>query len=263
MPCRWTHLRKVDRNRESAVSAHCPMSLFRAGVCAAEETIRGSPFASAWLQLFQEHLSESAPEMQRWRGSLGTSAEMRRAYSGLCGRYFACALLAGELGITGFISLETNCMRIGGGVVTVRRIRRSGIPDWTAWNPWGRHHVLGEVEGRLSGSLREYPTGTRSCVNAGKKQFLRVAVPDSRNRRISTRDLVAVNHWSTDEHGGQAVSLLWDPPGDGEPLMPEEARHPAQSMRRHGMETIAMRLGHPEFTMRIGIETSDSVMPSI
>ena len=200
--------------------------------------------------------------MLRWRGNLGTSAETRRAYSGLYGRYFARALLAGELGITDFISLDTDCTKIDGGV-TVRRVRRGDIPDWIAWDPRGRRHVLGEANGRLSGSLRQYLTGTPSCVNAGKEQFSRVEVRDCRNRRILTRNWVTVNRWSTDERGGQAISLFWDPPGDGEPLTPEEAGRHAEAMRRHRMETIAMRLGHPEFTVRTGVEASGSVMPSM
>ena len=111
MPYRWTHLRKVDQNGGSVVSGDWPISLFRAALFDAEETIQGSPFASAWLRLFQEHLSTSESDMLRWRGEFGTSSEVRRAFSGLYERYFARALLAGELGITDFIPLQTNCTR--------------------------------------------------------------------------------------------------------------------------------------------------------
>ena len=106
MPYRWTRLRKVDQNGGAGVSGKWPVSLFRAALCAAEETTQGSPFAPAWLRLFQEHLSTREPNMLRWRGNLGSSSEVRRAYSGLYGRYFARALLAGELGITDFIPLD-------------------------------------------------------------------------------------------------------------------------------------------------------------
>ena len=96
-----------------------------------------------------------------------------------------------------------------------------------------------------------------------KAQFARVEVKDSRNTRILTRNWVAVNRWSTDKRGGPAVSLLWDPPGDGEPLTPEEARRHAEAMRRHRIEAIAGRLGDPELTVRIVAEASDSGMPSL
>ena len=262
MPYRWTHLRKVDQNGSTDVSGDWPISLFRAALSAAEETIQGSPFASAWLRLFQEHLSTSEPEMLRWRGSLGTSAETRRAYSGLYGRYFARALLAGELGITDFISLKTNRTSISGGV-TVGRVRTGDIPDWIAWDPRGQGYVLGEAKGRISGSLQDYLTGVPSCIRAGKEQFTRVVVRDSGNRSISTRNWVVVNRWSTDERGGQAVSLLWDPPGGGEPLGEEEARRHAEAIRRYRIGAIARRLGDPEFMVRIVAEGSVGDLPSL
>ena len=262
MPYRWTHLRRVDRQPSGDVCGDWPISLFRAALSAAEETIQGSPFASAWLQLFQAHLSNTELEMLQWRGNLGTSGETRRAYSGLYGRYFARALLAGELGITDFIPLKTNCTRIDGGV-TVCRIKRGDIPDWIAWDPKGPGYVLGEAKGRLSGNLQGYLTGVPSCINAGKAQFTRVEVKDSRNRSILTRNWVAVNRWSTQERGGPAVSLLWDPPGDGEPLTREEAVLHADAIRRHRIEAIARRLGEPEFIVRVVVEDSDGGLPSL
>lgn len=257
MPYRWTHLRKVDQNGSYDVAGDWPISLFRAALCAAEETLQGSPFASAWLRLFQAQLSDCVPEMLRWRGDLGASSEVRRAYSGLYGRYFARALLAGELGITDFIPLKTNCTRIDGGV-TVQRVRRGDIPDWIAWDPRRPGYVLGEAKGRLTGDTQAFLTSEPSCINAGKAQFARVEVRDSRNRRISTRNWVAVNRWSTDERGEPAVSLLWDPPGDGDSLTPEEARRHGEAMRRHRIEEISERLGDAEFTVRIVAEASDS-----
>ena len=262
MPYRWTHLRKVDQHPCLGVCGNWPISLYRAALSAAEETIQGYLFASAWLQLFQAHLSDSEPEMLRWRGDLGSSSEVRRAYSGLYGRYFARALLAGELGLTDFIPLRTNCTRIDGGV-TVRRVRKGDIPDWIAWDPRRPGHVLGEAKGRLTGNTQEFLTGVPGCINAGKAQFARVEVKDSRSRRISTRNWVAVNRWSTDERGGPAVSLLWDPPGDGDPLTPEEARRHSEAMRRHRIAAIAGRLGDPEFIVRVVVDGSDGGLPSL
>ena len=229
---------------------------------AAEETLQGGAFSSAWLQLFKAQLSKSEPEMLRWQGDLGTGTETRRAYSGLYGRYFARALLAGELGITDFIPLETNCTHINGGV-TVSRVNGGDIPDWIAWDPKEPGYVLGEAKGRLTGNLQDFLSGVPNCINAGKAQFARVEVKDSQNRRICTRNWVAVNRWSTDERGGQPVSLLWDPPGDGEPLTPEQARHHAEAIRRHRIEAIVGQLGDPEFTVRVVAKASDHNMAQI
>ena len=266
MAYRWTHLRKVDQNGTYNLSGDWPISLFRAALCAAEETIQGSPFASAWLRLFQEHLSTGEPEMLRWRGSLGSSSEVRRAYSGLYGRYFARALLAGELGITDFVPIEiprkTNCMNIDGGV-TVWRVSNGDTPDWIAWDPRRPGHVLCEAKGRLTVSTQEFLTGVPACINEGKAQFARVEVRDSGNGRIATRNWVAVNRWSTDDRGGEAVSLLWDPPGDGESLTPEEAHGHGEAMRRHRLRALARGLGNPESIVRIRASGADGEMPSL
>lgn len=42
---------------------------------AAEETLQGSPFTSAWLKLFRTHLSTRDDYWLRWRGDLAESAE--------------------------------------------------------------------------------------------------------------------------------------------------------------------------------------------
>ena len=265
MPYRWTHLRKVDQHGSTGVSGEWPISLFRAALCAAEETIQGSPFASAWLRLFQDHLSTSEQRMLRWRGNLGSSSEVRRAYSGLYGRYFARALLAGELGITDFIPLDLprkTYRKRDFGAVTVCRVSKGDVPDWIAWDPRRLGHVLCEAKGRLTGRSQDFLTGEPACIKGGKAQFERIEVTNSGNTRVATRNWVAANRWSTDADGEQAVSLLWDPPSDGESLTPEEARGHGEAMRRHRLEALARGLGNPEFTVRIRAIGSDGEVPS-
>lgn len=266
MPYRWTRLRQVTQNPTSDVSEDWPISLFRAALSAAEETIQGSPFASAWLRLFQEHLSTCEPEMLRWGGDLGSSSEVRRAYSGLYGRYFARAVLAGKLGITDFIPLELPrelYQRRTFGAVTVCRVKDGDTPDWIAWDPGGLGHVLCEAKGRLTGSPQGFLTGVPACIDEGKAQFTRVEVADSRNRGIATQDWVVANLWTTDDRKRQAVSLLWDPPGDGESLTPEEAHEHGEAMRSHRLRALARGLGNPEFTVRIRAKGSDGGIPTL
>ena len=108
MSYRWIHVRKVDPGAGRGVVEHRWLNLWWAALAASDETIRGGPLAPAWLRLFEAHLSRSETAMLRWRGHLGESAEMRRAYSGLYGRCFARAVLAAELGITLFF----RCRRV-------------------------------------------------------------------------------------------------------------------------------------------------------
>ena len=104
-------------------------------------------------------------------------------------------------------------------------------------------HVLCEAKGRLSDSEGRFLSGTPGCIDAGKAQFNKVEVTNLSGRRIATRNWIAANLWSTDRVKRIPVSLLWDPPGEGETLTREEAERHAQAMRRQRDETVAARLG--------------------
>ncbi len=99
MSLRYAFTRIVDPGAGTDVVQLGPFDLWWAAISAAEETIQGSPLASAWLRLFQDHLSRDDTSELRWAGDLAESAETRRAYSALYGRFFGRAFLASRLGI--------------------------------------------------------------------------------------------------------------------------------------------------------------------
>lgn len=261
MHYRWTRLRMVDSRGGHNITERWPVNLWRAAHAAAEETLCGGPLAPAWLRLFRAHLSASELGMLRWRGDLGESAEMRRVYSGLYGRYFARTLLASRLGVTNFVSLNRDCTNIRGGV-TVERIEKGDIPDWLAWDAHADCYVLGEAKGCLTGRAEQFLGHRPRCVDAGRAQFARVVVKDSAGRRIETRNWVAANLWSTDHRSRQPVALLWDPPDDGVALTNDEAPRHALAIRKHRTEVITRHLGDPDFSVRIVAKPSDEDISS-
>ena len=242
MPYRYTQLRVVEPTKNLDRIEIRPVSLWWAALAAAEETMQGAPLASAWLRLFKDHLSDDETWMLRWKGDLAESAEMRRAYSAMYGRYFSRALLASSFGFTNFVPLSRNDTLIENGV-TVRRTNRGDIPDWIAWDPDSQSYVLAEAKGSLTGRDRNFLNETPTCVGAGKAQFGRVEVRDSHNRIIRTRNWVAANLWTTDERPRWSVSLLWDPEGDGKELLPDEKSANAAAIREHRIANIATGLG--------------------
>ena len=199
--------------------------------------------------------------MLRWRGDLGESAEMRRVYSGLYGRYFARALLASRLGVTNLVSLSRNVTNMPGGV-TVERVEKGDIPDWIAWDPHANCYVLGEAKGCLTGRAQQFLNHRPRCVDVGRAQFTRIVVRDSAGRQIETRNWVAANLWSTDRRSRHPVSLLWDPPDDGVALTNEEVPRHADAIRKHRTEVIARNLGDPDFSVRIAVKPSDEGISS-
>jgi len=255
MPFRYTHLRKVDPTAKIDDIEFRPLSLWRAALAAAEETVHGAPIAAAWLQLFASHLSSSESRQLRWRDDLADSTEMRRTFSGLYARYFARALLASELGITYLIPLDRDVTQIGGGV-TVTRVDGGDIPDWIGWDTRAGGYVLAEAKGRLSGSEQQFRCGMPRCVTVGKEQFKRVEVRNSSGRRVAVRTWIAAILWSTDERDRAPVSLLWDPPSDGDPLESKEIPRHAAAIRSHHNSVTVSRLGGLDFTVRIAVQPS-------
>ncbi|MCL4065393.1 hypothetical protein M3484_02235 [Pseudomonas sp. GX19020] len=172
---RWTRHRLNDGHGNDYQDL-TPINLMWIASAAAEETLQGSPLAGAWLNLFSAQLSQDDPFWLRWSGDMAESAELRRAYSGLYGRFFARALLQQHLGFTSFLSLGRNGLQIPNSV-NVKRIRKGDIPDWIAWCPSRNRHVLGEAKGTLT--AKDFLGQTiPKCVQEGKKQFQRVRVLD-------------------------------------------------------------------------------------
>ena len=236
---RWTRHRVVDVSGNDK-RGHAAISMWWIAHAAAEETLQGSPLASAWLKLFRTHLSTGDNYWLRWRGDLAESAELRRAYSGLYGRFVARALLTRHLGFTRFLSLKRNGLKVQGSV-EVKRTNGGDIPDWLAWDDRHSRFVLGEAKGSLT--ARDFLSpGTPKCVGNGKDQFDRVTTY-ARGRIIHPARWVAATRWATEVRNGDPVTILWDPPVEDTPFNEEEATRHRAAMMRAWLRSIAPGMG--------------------
>lgn len=217
---RWSRHRTHDGAGNDSIRL-APISLWWVARAAAEETLQGAPLVAAWLKLFREHLSVGDRYWLRWRGDLAESAEPRRAYSGLYGRFFARALLSEHLGFSRFLSLKRNGLEVPG-AVTVSRIANGDLPDWLAWDDQRSKFVLCEAKGSLS-NKDFLSAGMPSCVVNGKAQFDRVEVRDGPTTLHPAR-WVAATRWATETRTWSPATLLWDPPVDDDPIREEDAR---------------------------------------
>ncbi|MGA0601429.1 hypothetical protein ACO2Q3_12065 [Caulobacter sp. KR2-114] len=171
---------------------------------------------------------------------MAQSAELRRAYSGLYGRFAARALLTAHLGIGRFISLKREGIEVPKSI-SVKRISKGDIPDWLAWDDRAQQHVLCEAKGSLTAN-DFLAAGQPKCVKEGKDQFLRVHCTDP-NGPVYPARWVAASRWSTDRRSGQAASLLWDPPTDHEPVSEEISRNHREAITRAWLDSLAPGLG--------------------
>lgn len=237
---RWTNHRVVDASGTDA-SGPAAISMWWLARAAAEETMQGSPLAAAWLKLFRTQLSERDPDWLRWRGDLAESAELRRAYSGLYGRFTARALLKEHLGLSRFLSLKRNGISVAGAVDVVR-LTRGDIPDWLAWDDRKSTYVLCEAKGSLT-ATDFLANGTPKCVREGKKQFDRVSTLEAGVLVLPDR-WVAATRWATDQRRGDPVTILWDPPVPDDPDRELKAAARRTAMTKAWLESLAPSLGY-------------------
>lgn len=236
---RWVNHRLNDGNGGD-VQGPIPINLMWVAAAAAEETFQGSPLARAWLSLFRSQLSSGDKYWLCWRGDLAESSELRRAYSGLYGRFFARALLQQHLGFTSFLSLQRNGLKVNS-AVEVERTSAGDIPDWIAWSPTHQRHVLAEAKGSLTAN-DFLKAGTPKCIEEGKKQFSRVRVLVNGVERHPLK-WVAASRWATDSRLGEPATALWDPPTPDQSFTPEEADLHQAAMHRAWLDSIARGFG--------------------
>lgn len=219
------------------------LNLWWIAAAASEESIQGTGMTSSFLTLFDDHLSNTDKAWLRWREDLAVSAEMRRAYSALYGRFFARGMLQHVQGITNFTPLHTDTTAVGR--ITVKRVETGDIPDWIAWDPIARVHVLGEAKGNLTGSETQFRTGQPNCITNGKDQFDRVDVVNSAGAPIWTDGWVGASLWATDNRDRNPVFVAWDPAQTGQRLDGQEAEAEAQEMRRAWLASLAGGFDEP------------------
>ena len=236
---RWTRHRVVDASGNDKTGS-AAISIWWIARATAEETLRGSPIVPAWLKLFRTHLSPEDTYWLRWRGDLAESTELRRAYSGLYGRFVARALLTHHLGLTRFVSLKRNGVEVPGSI-TVKRTRKGDIPDWLAWDDRNSRFVLCEAKGSLV--ARDFlSSGMPKCIRNGKDQFDRVTTC-TQGRTIHPARWVAATRWATDMRNNRPITILWDPADEDRPFEEEEATRHREAMTRSWLNSIAPRMG--------------------
>lgn len=236
---RWTEHRLRDGAGNDSVGK-IPISLWWVAKAAAEETLQGSPMVAGLLKLFRSQLSQIELSDLRWRGDFAESAEIRRAYSGLYGRFFARAMLTHHIGLSRFVSLKRDGVQIPGSV-HVKRISKGDIPDWIAWSDARANFALCEAKGSLTAHDFLTLNGPK-CVHEGKAQFRRVATSLG-GVDINPDEWVAASRWSTDERTIVPKTILWDPPGKDPGFSPEEADEQKAAMTQAWLQSLAPGLG--------------------
>ncbi|MDO1585388.1 hypothetical protein [Rhizobium oryzicola] len=241
----WLRVHHGPGHRSNRHGPHA-LSLWRAALSASEETLQTGFMSVAWQNLFRNQLSQTDRVWLRWKDDLGSSAEIRRAYSALYGRFFARAVLSSNLTLSYFIPLRRDITTLTNGV-TVNRIASGDIPDWVAWDHQHGGYALGEAKGALTGEADAlWGPSQPKCVTSGKAQFARVEIRDTHGAKIASRDWVGANFWATDRRPRMPMALLWDPPSEGRELTEDEIAAHRQAIATRWVMSLLPGFGRTE-----------------
>lgn len=196
---------------------------------AAVETLQIDLVAKGWVGMFGALLapgSDSSPLVWAADGP-GGEAEIKRAYSGLFGRFFGRAVLRHEHGCVGLRQVRDG-MELAPGIHLHRKIPglRGDLPDWVGWSPSKGCFSICEAKGsheKASWSGRHPP-----ILEAADDQLNRVHVLDSAGR-LQTKDWVVASRWGTVVNAKDTTIITVDPLTEGRALSRAEARRAGRS----------------------------------
>jgi hypothetical protein len=190
---------------------------------AAVETLQVALVAKGWVGMFGALLqpgSDTSPLVWSSNGP-GGEAEIKRAYSGLFGRFFGRAVLRHEHGCLGLRQVRDG-MQLAPGVTLQRRMPgiKGDLPDWVGWNPAKGCFSICEAKG--SYAQASWTGKHPPILKAAGDQLDRVQVVDSRGR-LQTKDWVVASRWGTAVSGKPTTIITKDPLTEGRALSPAEA----------------------------------------
>lgn len=247
MPVRRIHLRHVDPSSATDNTSLHPFDLQWAALGAAQETLQSSIIERSWLDLFANSLSSTDPAWLRWAdGALGAGTEIRRAYSGLFGRFFARGLLERMHGVVSMMPIRSQGPTDLGNGTTVERCKKGDMPDWIGWSPTLGRYVLGEAKGRLTGNHAAWIANTPNCVTTGLGQFGRCRVM-SGGSKLRTKNWLVASLWATDvDPNNQPVMIAWDPDEEGQDVSSDQQSLHEQQIGRRWAASILQVMGRED-----------------
>jgi hypothetical protein len=205
--------------------------------CAMGEILQTGPNAGPMSALFEELLKPGSGNLV-WKGrGPGRGIEMRRAFSGLFGRFFARAYLQRYHGFTWFAPIDDAPTYLSKRVRVSRKPGTSSeLPDWVCARPGevaiaeakGSHQKGNATQGGRPGPVKT-AEGQISGVVVEKSQLVAGA---ERWIPRSVKGWAVMSRWSVEDPTRDAFQYVLDPNTDGEPLSGDDRAEIEQDVAR-------------------------------
>ncbi|MBX5160809.1 MULTISPECIES: hypothetical protein [Rhizobium] len=226
----------------------CEVDTDQVGLSALSEIIQTAPGSNPLPLLFDELLSPGTAQLV-WKGSgPGRGVEIRRAFSGLFGRFFARAYLERYYGFTWFSPISGSPYNLSNRLRVVRQPGREfDLPDWIMAGPG----VLAIGEAKGSHAKGPAPTsGLPGPLRTAYEQISRVWVQKVDpagvwvNRQV--KGWGVMSRWGVESPARRAYHCVLDPDTEGEPLSGEELEEAIQDVARSHVALLLDGLGRPD-----------------
>jgi hypothetical protein len=228
----------------------CELDLGDVALCSWGEVLQTAPAGNPFLSVFEELLVPGRQELV-WRGDgPGRGVEMRRAFSGMFGRFFARAYLSRYHDFTWFTPINRNPTYVS---LSLRIKKRNGseridLPDWICGGT-GQLAIAEAKGSHQKASLRE---GTRpGPIRTADAQIQSVRVQMRRgrvgNRRWVSQSIegwAAMSRWGLETPARDPFLFVLDPETHGEPLREEEKPGLVQQIAREHVRQTLEGLGY-------------------
>jgi hypothetical protein len=226
--------------------------------CGMGEILQTGPSSGPMSALFDELLATGSAELI-WKGrGPGRGIEMRRAFSGLFGRFFARAYLQRYHGFTWFVPIDGTPTYLSRNVRVRRKARASSeLPDWVCARPGevavaeakgshqkgnatkgGRPGPIKTADGQISGVVLE------KALQAGR---MKKWVPRS------VKGWAVMSRWGVEDPKRDAFQYVLDPETDGEPLSAEDREEIVQDVARVHVAQTLEGMGYTDLAAEFGL----------
>ncbi len=239
-----THLRDPNNTPMKRI----PFDIDLVAASAWGEILQAAPGAQSLAGIMEALLAPSSTDLVWQASGPGRGTEMRRAFSGMFGRFFARAYLQLNHGFTWFNPIDgDNYLLSPTWRVRRKPTQKTDMPDWICAKPG--QLAIGEAKGsNIEGAFP--PKGTPAPIKKAGKQIKGVQV-----EKLITAG--AAPHWVAKQVKGWAVMSRWgtanpprdpylyalDPDTDGEALSASEKDELEQVVARRHVELLAIGLG--------------------
>ena len=236
--------------------------------CAIGEILQTSKNSAPVAALFDQLLVPSGTELI-WKGrGPGRGIEMRRAFSGLFGRFFARAYLQRYHGFTWFVPIDGSPTILSDRARIVQKLDSSAeMPDWFCAQPGqvavaeakGSHRRGNATARTLPGPLKT-AEGQIAGVVLEIRSFGRDGVEIWTAR--SVKGWAVMSRWGVEEPDRDAFQYVLDPSTDGEPLSDGDREHVVQDVARLHVAQTLEGMGYPDLAVEFGVAGfGDAVRP--